>query len=181
MKNNSPLLWITALLALGIALFGAHAAASRAGIFEAPRSDAAGAITSTTKAIIRAAGFVTSGTFKVGASGTSLAGIVTGSCTIWAPATTIAASTTQQVECQSSTSGSLASGLSGVTSDSTCVLRMASSTNTTSNGLVMGGTSASSTDGSIVGQVSNLTGGTFTWNATASSSAKWKYACFDPA
>ena len=113
-------------------------------------------------------------------TGTSLEGIVTGACTIWTPATTIAASTTQQAVCQSATDGSLTSGLTGVTADSVCSVRMASSTNTTSNGLVVGGTSASSTAGSIVVQVSNLTGTTYTWTATASSSAQWKYSCFNP-
>lgn len=118
---------------------------------------------------------------KVGTNGTSLAGIKTGSCTIWAPATTIAASTTQQVECQGATDGSI-SRISGITSDSTCVLTNASSTNTVSNSIVIAGQSASSTgtSGSIVARISNLTGGTFTWSSTASSSAKWKYLCVDP-
>lgn len=110
-------------------------------------------------------------------TGSSITSINAGSCTIWAPATTIAASTTQQVECQSATNGSLASGLAGLTANSICQIRMASSTNTTSNGLVLGGASASSTAGSIVVQLSNLTGTTFTWTATASSSAKWNYFC----
>lgn len=120
------------------------------------------------------------GSVTQGTSGTALAGIVTGGCTIWAPANTIAASTTQAVECQSSTSGTLASGLTGVTSDSICHLQTASSTNSTSNGIVVAGVSASSTNGSIVARISNFTGTTFTWSATASSTAKWKYTCFDP-
>lgn len=118
--------------------------------------------------------------------GTTLGGVVSGSCTIWDDANTIAASTTGQVECQAATNGTLSATLQGITSDAHCVLTMASSTNTVSNGLVLGGASASSTAngttiGSIVGQISNLTGGTFTWSAAASSSNKWKYTCIDPA
>lgn len=130
---------------------------------------------------ISSAGAVTtSGAFTVGSNGTSLAAIKTGSCTIWAPATTIAASTTQQIVCQSATDGSLTSGLTGVTADSICQLTMASSTNTTSNSLVIAGVSASSTPGSIVARLSNFVGTTFTWSAVASSSTKWNYMCFDP-
>ena len=114
-------------------------------------------------------------------SGTETNGINYGSCTIWAPSQTISATATQQAVCQSATDGTLASGLTGVTSDSYCEVRMASSTNTTVGGIVIEGTSASSTAGSIVVQIANLTGGTFTWDITASSSAKWKYMCFDPA
>ncbi len=117
----------------------------------------------------------------VGTNGTALAGVKTGGCTIWAPAQTITATTSQQVECQSATDGSLTSGLTGITADSTCHLTMASSTNTTLGTLVVGGASASSTAGSIVARIINFTGTTFTWDATASSSAKWKYTCYDPA
>ena len=113
--------------------------------------------------------------------GTTLAGIRTGSCTIWAPANTIAATTTQQIVCQSATNGSLTSGLTGVTADSICDLNHASSTNTTVLGLIVSGVSASSTAGSIVAQLGNHTSATFTWTAAASSSAQWNYACFDPA
>lgn len=110
-------------------------------------------------------------------TGSTISSINAGNCTIWAGANTIAASTTQQVVCQSATDGTLASGLTGLTANSICQVNMASSTNTTSNGLVIGGVSASSTAGSIVVQVSNLTGTTFTWSAAASSSAKWNYYC----
>lgn len=121
------------------------------------------------------------GQLTLGANGTKLTAIKAGSCTIWDDATTIAASTTGQVVCQSATTGALTSGLTGVTSDSICSLKIASSTNTTSNGLAVLGVSASSTAGSIVAQLSNLTGATFTWSAAASSSSQWKYYCVDPA
>lgn len=120
------------------------------------------------------------GSVTQGTSGTALAGIVTGGCTIWAGANTITATSTQQVECQSATNGTLASGLTGITSDSICHLTMASSTNTTLASIVVGGASASSTNGSIVARIINLTGTTFTWSAAASSTSKWKYTCFDP-
>lgn len=123
--------------------------------------------------------WVGTGTVKFGSNGTTLTAIKTGSCTIWAPATTIAASTTQQIVCQSATDGSIGS-ITGVTADSICQIINASSTNTTSNSIVVAGSSASSTAGTIVGRLSNLTGGTFTWTAAASSSAQWNYSCFDP-
>lgn len=119
------------------------------------------------------------GSFTLGSGGTSLSAIVAGSCTIWAPATTIAATTTQQVVCQGATDGGI-SALTGVTTDSICTLNHASSTNATIGGIGVFGVSASSTAGYIQGQLSNLTGTTFTWTANASSSPQWTYACFDP-
>lgn len=121
------------------------------------------------------------GQLTLGTNGTKLAAIKTGSCTIWDDSTTIAASTTGQVECQSATTGALTSGLTGVTADSICSVRVASSTNTTIGGVFPVGVSASSTAGSIVVGLYNQTGTTFTWSAAASSSSQWKYTCFDPA
>ena len=120
------------------------------------------------------------GNLKLGTNGTSLTAIKTGSCTIWAPANTIDATSTQQAECQSATNGTLASGLTGITSDSICYVTNASSTNTTIGGIVVGGASASTTAGSIVARIANFTGTTFTWSAVASSTLKWQYTCFDP-
>jgi hypothetical protein len=123
------------------------------------------------------------GEVLLGTNGTRLAAIVTGSCTLWAPANTIAATSTQQVECQTGTTGGITRGLTGVTSGSWCTLTQASTTPgaTASGGIVVTGSSASSTDGTITGKVLNLTGTTFTWGATASSSIYWKYSCLDPA
>lgn len=135
---------------------------------------------STIAASSPAAGELLTSILQVGSNGTDLAGIKTGSCTIWASSQTIAATSSAQVECQSATNGTLASGLTGITADSICSLNNASSTNTTSGSIVVAGVSASSTPGSIVARIANLTGGTFTWDATASSSAKWTYSCFDP-
>ncbi len=126
-------------------------------------------------------------TFKQGLQisqrGTMIAGVVTGSCNIWAPANTIAATSSQQVECQRSTTGTI-SRITGITADSICTLQTASSTSVLSGGLIVGGVSASSSvvnqQGSIVARLVNLTGTTFTWSATASSSPKWNYTCIDP-
>lgn len=120
-----------------------------------------------------------SGYFRVGTNSTRTAGELYGACTIWAPANTIDATSTQQAVCQGSTTGGI-SALAGVTTDSVCNVVMASSTNTTLGGLVIGGASASSTAGTIVTRLVNLTGTTFTWTATASSSAQWNYMCKDP-
>ena len=119
------------------------------------------------------------GGFTWGTNGTSINAIKTGSCTIWDDSTTIAATTTDQVECQGATNGSI-SAITGITADSICTLTMASSTVTTLAGLDVQGASASSTAGTIVGRLSNLTGTTFTWTAAASSSAQWNYTCIDP-
>lgn len=119
------------------------------------------------------------GGFQMGSNGTSLNAIVAGGCTIWASATTIGATSSAQVVCQGATNGGI-SALTGVTSDAICNVTHASSTNTTSGGLVVAGVSASSTAGTIVAQVSNFTGAVFTWSAAASSSSQWAYSCFDP-
>lgn len=119
----------------------------------------------------------------IGTRGTSLAGIKTGSCTIWTPTATIAATTSAQVECQGATTGANISRISGITLDSSCTLTAASSSSSLYGGIIVGNLSASSTSGTatsgtLLARLVNLTGGTFTWSATASSS--WKYTCLDP-
>lgn len=111
-------------------------------------------------------------------NGTAISAITAGSCTIWANATTITASSTAQVVCQSATNGSIGA-ITGLTANSICSLNHASSTNTVGQGLGVFGVSASSTAGTIVAQVSNLTGGTFTWTANASSSPQWNFSCLN--
>ncbi len=120
------------------------------------------------------------GDVTFGTSGTPISGLRTGSCTIWAGATTVAASSSAIVECQSATNGGIAA-LTGVTSDSTCFLDTASSTSAVWGGIAVTGVSASSSGTTIVARIANLTGGTFTWSAVSSSTAKWKYTCIDPA
>lgn len=114
-----------------------------------------------------------------GSTGNQIDTLKTGSCTIWTNSQTIAATSTQQAVCQSATDGTIGA-LTGVTTDGVCSLINASSTNTTVGGLVVEGSSASSTAGTIVARLANLTGTTFTWTAAASSSAQWNYVCYDP-
>lgn len=139
----------------------------------------------TSGGIVNSGTFTQSGAFNqtgsltIGTNGTAITAIKAGACTIWAPATTIAASTTQQVECQGATTGGI-SAITGITTDAICQLTNASSTNTTSNSIVVAGVSASSTAGTLVARLSNLTGATFTWTSAASSSPKWQYSCIDP-
>lgn len=115
------------------------------------------------------------------ALGTTINAIRTGSCTVWTGATTIAATTTQQVTCQAATTGGL-TALTGVTTDSICTLNHATSTSgmTLVGGVGVFGVSASSTAGFVDAMLSNLTGATFTWTAAASSSPQWTYTCIDP-
>lgn len=113
-----------------------------------------------------------------GCTGTKVSAITFGACTIWAPANTITASTTQQIVCQNNTDGTIGA-LSGLTASSNCTFTMASSTNTNVLSIALEGTSASSTAGTIVGRLANFTGTTFTWSAAASSSAQWNYQCYN--
>lgn len=119
----------------------------------------------------------TTGTFQVGVNGNSINQISFGACTIWTGATTIAATSSQQIVCQGATNGTIAA-IANIPANSNCDLVAASSTSILSGGLVISGVSASSTAGTIVANLSNFTGTTFTWSATASSSAKWDYQCF---
>lgn len=117
--------------------------------------------------------------FKYNTCGaTALTALNFGSCTIWTSATTIAATSTQQIVCQANTDGSIGA-LSNITASSNCDLIMASSTNTTLGGLVVEGVSASSTAGTLVARLANFTGATFSWTSTASSSSQWEYQCFN--
>lgn len=120
----------------------------------------------------------TQGTLQVGANGTATKQISFGSCTIWTGANTIAATSSQQIVCQGG-SGSPIVAIPAIPANGNCDLVEASSTNTTIAGLVVAGVSASSTAGSIVANLDNLTGTTFTWTAAASSSSQWDYQCFN--
>lgn len=115
-----------------------------------------------------------SGNLTTGTSGTVISRINTGFCTIQASGTTITASSTKTVDCQASTTGTQ-SALTGVTAGDKCFLGEATTSPTTGQGLSVVGASASSTSGYITANIANLTGGTFTWTSTASSS--WPYYC----
>lgn len=112
--------------------------------------------------------------FKVAQDGTQVTGINTGFCNIYAYATTIAASSTGAVDCQTGTAS--LSPLQGVAVNDVCFVGQATTTPNTVNGLVFQG-SASTTNGYISMRVINNTGGTFTWTAAASTSIP--YVCLD--
>ncbi len=123
-------------------------------------------------------GSVTLGsTLKVGSSGTTMAGLMAGSCTIWSSQNTITGTTTSQVECQ--TGGAvLTTTLSGVTADAICELTPPLAASSGLVDLILQGAVASSTDaGTITAHLASV-GTSFTWTAAASSS--WQYICVDP-
>lgn len=115
---------------------------------------------------------------KLGTNGTAINTIVFGSCTIWAPANTITASTSQQAVCQGATTGGIAP-IAGIPANGNCDVTVASSTSNVGLGLIIAGVSASSTAGNIVVNLDNGTGATYTWSSTASSSSQWNYTCFN--
>ena len=119
----------------------------------------------------------TTGTFQVGTNGNAISQVSFGQCTIWAGANTIAATSSQQIVCQGAAGGPIAA-IANIPANANCDLVEASSTNTTSLGLITMGVSASSTAGTIVANLANGTGATFTWSAAASSSSQWSYQCF---
>lgn len=107
-------------------------------------------------------------TTQSGTSGTPVSRLNTGFCNIRSHTTTIAASSTQTVECNAGTGSNVA--LTGVTAGDTILIGMPTTTPTTFGGLKVVGASASSTAGSITLILFNGTGGTFTWTAAASTS-----------
>lgn len=129
------------------------------------------------------------GSATVGYSGTLNEGNVTrtgttftrlngGTCYIKAYATTIAASSTAQVDCQATAAVSAngIAALTGVTFGDSVIATLATSTaGTASNGLVITGASASSTAGYVTLYISNLTGTTFTWPVTGTATGTVHY------
>lgn len=110
----------------------------------------------------------TSGTFSMGTNGTALSHLIVGTCTINAYATTIAASSSAQVDCSSGTSAPTA--ITGITQGDKIFVSLASTTVAISEGLHVTWVAASTTNGIITMKIANDTGGTFTWASTASSS-----------
>lgn len=111
-------------------------------------------------------------TFTLGTNGTALTELKSGTCTIFAYATTIAASSSAQVDCQANTTGGL-TAISGIQSGDRVFASLASTTVAASNGLAITWVAASTTPGYITLKISNLTGTTFTWASTASSSVPY--------
>lgn len=105
--------------------------------------------------------------FTVGTNGDSATRINHGFCNIYAD-TSIAASSTEVVDCGAGSNG--ATALTGITAGDVCFINFATTTPNTAQGLHVSGVSASSTSGFITLDVSNQTGAAFTWTAAASSS-----------
>ena len=119
-------------------------------------------------------GSTTATALKIGQTGTRETLGVSGVCNVHSYANTIAASSTATVDCQSGT-GTLAAldGIPAWASGDRVLVQQATSTPTTFLGLHILGVSASNTAGYIELKLANLTGDTFTWSETASSS--WNY------
>jgi hypothetical protein len=109
-------------------------------------------------------------------TGTSIAQLNAGTCYILPYATTIAATSSAQVDCQGTaaigtTNTTLASALTGVAfGDKVQVTLSTTTAGSTVNGLVLGGATASTTSGYITLKISNLTGTTYTWPVTGNAS-----------
>lgn len=120
----------------------------------------------------------TTGTFGIGASGTTFSRINGGQCFFAPSGTTIAASTTRVVDCQATAfiSTTTASALPGVSAGDSVQIEIATSTTgTTFAGLSAQGCSASSTPGYITCNLYNGTGATFTWPTTGAASGTASY------
>lgn len=121
------------------------------------------------------------GAFAIGSSGTAINQINTGQCYVVAYATTIAASSTAQVDCQGTaliynTNTTLATALPGVTAGSNIVVTAATSTGSTNvGGLALERASASTTPGFITLTFANLTGAVFTWPTTGTATGTVSY------
>ena len=112
----------------------------------------------------------TTGTLTVGTgSWGPISQVNFGTCIIHATSQTIAASSTQEVSCQSAAASAAPTALVGTISAGDLVfMGQPTTTPVTSNGLIFQA-SASSTDDFIHMRVINNTGGTFTWTAAATT------------
>lgn len=120
----------------------------------------------------------TATTFKVGQTGTQMNRSNRGICYIKAYATTIAASSTVKVDCQATALSSVSiSALPGIAvGDFVSVSLSTTTAGTTSNGIVLTGAAASTTNGYIELTLSNLTGATFTWPTSGAATGTASYA-----
>lgn len=110
-------------------------------------------------------------TTKASSTGNEITRINFGFCNIRSHTTTIAASSTQQVECNGGTTSNVA--LTGVTAADKVFILPATTTPTTFEGLHILGASASSTAGSITLLVYNGTGASYAWTAAATTSLQY--------
>lgn len=103
--------------------------------------------------------------------GTNLQALLAGNCIIHAYATTIAATSTATVDCQAGASALTA--IPTIAVGDNVFVHATSSWPTTSGGLVIESSQASTTAGYITMTISNLTGATYTWTNTASTSIQY--------
>lgn len=130
---------------------------------------------------VRGTSFLATGSFSLGSSGTSLSQINAGTCYLRPYAATQAATSTTNVDCQGTAAWSAngVSALTGVTYGDSCVVALATTTaGTTIGGLHIAGVTASTTQGFIGLNITNLQGTTLTWPTSGSASGTAQYFCF---
>lgn len=108
------------------------------------------------------------GTLQVGLTGTGIAHINAGTCTINAYSATIAATGTAQVDCSAGVSGPVA--ITGILPGDRILASLASTTVANNEGLDIQWAAASTTPGYITLKIFNGSGAAYTWVSTASSS-----------
>lgn len=113
--------------------------------------------------------FNSTGQLVLGQSTSPITQILPGTCNIINYASTIAASTTAQVDCDAGTTGSPVA-IAGILSGDKIFIDPASTTPTTFMGLDLLKAAASTTAGHITLWVANQTGTTFTWANSSTSS-----------
>lgn len=121
---------------------------------------------------LTAVGITNTGTITQGSSGNAVTQYNFGKCAIWANAQTIAASTTKNVDCSST--GRAGGTLTGITSTSNVIVTATSSLSSTYLGVRILSARASTTAGYITLSLKNLTGTTFTWSGTSSSTIAYQ-------
>ncbi len=120
---------------------------------------------------------------KNGATGTNIMQRNQGLCYIYPYATTIAATSTANVDCQATSNASGGGGagalaaLTGVQANDIVVASLSTTTSGTTwgNGITLAGASASTTAGYITLHLINNTGGTFTWPTSGAASGTAYY------
>lgn len=116
-------------------------------------------------------GAITSTSFKIGANGSTFDTMKSGTCTLFSYDNTIAASTTDTVDCSGALNGLTA--ISGIASGDNCQLWATTTMSSTFLGLDIQFSHSSTTAGYIQAAVRNMTGDTYTWAAVASTSVRY--------
>lgn len=125
-----------------------------------------------TTSTLKATGLTTlTGGFVASSTGSTVNGINYGSCVLISDATTIAASTTANIDCGSGTNGKTA--ISGILANDTVIAFATTTLSSTYLGVNIVSSHASSTAGFITTQIANNSGAAFTWTNTASSSVRY--------